>query len=112
MTKLITINGKSYKAADFDINLICDFEDAGISMSDIGKKMIGTIRMYVASCIGCDLKTAGLEISNHLRNGGTLDEIAQIMSDMMEDSDFFREEQQSKETSNQPRTRKKKSEEE
>lgn len=112
MTKLLTINGKSYKAAPFDLNLICDFEDNGISFDAIEGKMFNVIRLYVAISVGVDVRKAGLMLSEHLENGGSLEEIASVMSEMMEDSGFFRGKQESEETSNQPRTRKKKSAEE
>ena len=35
MTKLLILNGKSYKAAPFDVNLVCDFEETGIALEDI-----------------------------------------------------------------------------
>ena len=112
MDRLLTINGKNYKAAEFDVNFMCEMEDNGIQIEDIDKNMFKTIRMYVALSMGVDVKTAGNEISAHMKNGGKLEEISDVMSKMMEDSDFFRTEPKDSETTSQPRTRKKKTESE
>ena len=112
MDRLLTINGKSYKAADFDLNLICDFEDRGISLDDISNKMFNVIRQYVASSMNTDPKTAGREISEHLANGGSLEEISDIMSAAMEDSGFFRTAQKKQASASPKGARKKKAESE
>lgn len=112
MDRLIQINGKTYKAAEFDINLICDFEDMGISLDDISNKMFNVIRQYVASSMGVDVKTAGLEITEHMKNGGELKDISDAMSGAMEDSGFFRTASTDKTPTDSTRTRKKKTESE
>ena len=112
MQRLLTINGKSYKAAEFDVNFMCDMEDNGIQLEDIDKKMFKMIRMYVALSMGVDPVEAGKAISEHMKNGGTLEEISNVMSQMMEDSDFFRTEPKDKTSGSQSRTRKKKTESE
>ena len=38
MTKLFTVNGKSYRAKEFDFNFLCDLEDQNLSLEDIDKK--------------------------------------------------------------------------
>ena len=112
MDRLLTINGKSYKATEFDLNLLCDFEDAGISLDSIDSKMFNVIRQYVASSMNTDVKTAGREISEHLKNGGTLEDISDVMSDMMNDSGFFRTKSENPQTGDSTRTRKKRAESE
>ena len=107
MNRLLKINGKTYKAAEFDVNFMCEMEDNGIGLDEIDKKMFKTIRMYVALSMGVDPVTAGKEISEHMKNGGTLEEISETMSQMMQDSDFFRTEQKNKDQTSQARTRKK-----
>lgn len=112
MDRLLTINGKSYKAAEFDINLVCDFEDSGISLDDINKKMFSVLRQYVATSMGVDAKTAGREMGEHVKNGGTIDDAMNVMSDMMSDSAFFRTKQTNSKTGDTKRTRTKKTESE
>lgn len=112
MQRLLTINGKSYKAAEFDVNFICEMEDNGIQLDEIDKKMFKTIRMYAALSMGVDVVTAGKELSEHMKNGGSLEEVSNAMSQMMEESDFFRTESKNKDQGSQKRTRAKKTESE
>ena len=112
MDRLITLNGRSYKAAEFDLNLLCDFEDRGITVEQIDGKMFNVIRQYVASSMGVDAKTAGIEISKHLENGGSLEDLAEQMNAAMEDSGFFRSISKSENSTTPKGTRKKKSESE
>lgn len=112
MTKLLILNGKSYKAAPFDVNLVCDFEESGISLEDIENKMFSVLRAYVAASVGCDIRTAGRIMSEHVNNGGALEDIAEVMTVAMNESGFFRDQQTSEETPTPARTRKKKAENE
>ena len=45
MDRLLTINGKNYKAAEFDVNFMCEMEDNGIQIEDIDKNMFKTINV-------------------------------------------------------------------
>lgn len=112
MNRLLTINGKSYKPAEFDVNFVCEMEDMGIALDQMENKMFNTVRAYVALSMGVDAKTAGKEISEHIRNGGSLDDISDAMTQMMEESDFFRPTQKGSDTTSQKRTRTKKAESE
>lgn len=108
MNKTFTINGKEYKAKAFDFNLICDFEDMGISLADIGNKPMSVIRAYFGLCTGKGRDYAGKEMEGHIIAGGSFDELMQAMSDAMEESDFFRnltENNAEKNTKNQSKTR-------
>ena len=86
----ITINGKNYNAKPFDFNLVCDLEDLGIAIADLGRKPMVTLRAYVALCMSKDLAVAGKEIEKHLASGGNFEEAIKVMSEEMESSDFFR----------------------
>ena len=112
MDRLLTLNGKSYKAAEFDLNLICDFEERGISLEDIGKKMFSVVRQYVAASMGVEPYVAGKEITTFIENGGEFEYIANVMDSAINDSGFFRTPPKSKTSASQKGTRKKKSEDE
>ena len=112
MERLLTINGKTYKAADFDINFMCDMEDRGVSLEDIDSKTFNIIRIYAALSMGTDVVTAGKEMTEHLKNGGDLEDISNVMSEMMKDSGFFRQKSKSEKTGDTTRTRKTKKESE
>lgn len=88
--KTFTVNGKEYKAKEFDFNLMCDLEDMGISIADVEKKPTVALRAYFALCTGKGKDFAGKEIGEHIVNGGSLEDVANVMTEAMENSDFFR----------------------
>lgn len=90
MTKIFNVNGKSYKAREFDFNLLCDLEEQGLSLEDIDKKPMSLIRTYLAFCADITKEQAGKEIESHLENGGKFDDVVSAMSDQMNNSGFFR----------------------
>ena len=97
MTKIFTVNGKSYKAKEFDFNFMCDLEDQNLSLEDIDKKPMSLIRAYLAFSAGITKEDAGKEIEAHLVNGGKFNDVVEIMSAQMQDSGFFRSFRESKE---------------
>lgn len=88
--KTFNVNGKEYKAKAFDFNLICDLEDMGISMEEVGNKPMSVLRAYFGLCAGKGKEFAGKEMEAHIIGGGTFDDVMTAMSDEMEKSDFFR----------------------
>lgn len=110
MDRLLKINGRTYKAAEFDVNFMCEIEDNKIKLDEIDQNMFKILRLYVALSMGVDPVEAGKAISEHLKNGGALEDISDVMSDMMDESDFFRSEQKNKDQTSSARTRKKKAE--
>lgn len=87
---MFKVNGTEYNAKPFDFNLVCDLEDMGVSLDDMGTKKMSAIRGYFALCAGEDKEFAGKEINEHFINGGEIDGIVGAMSKEMEASDFFR----------------------
>lgn len=88
--KKFTVNEKEYVTKTFDFNLVCDLEDMGISMSEIAKKPMSTVRAYFTLCTGKDKEFAGKEMEQHIINGGNFDDVIAVMNEEMEKSDFFR----------------------
>lgn len=88
--KTFKVNGKEYKAKEFSFNLVCDLEDMGVSLEQAENKPMSMVRAYFALCTGKGKEYAGKEMEQHLINGGTFDEIMNVMTDEMEKSDFFR----------------------
>lgn len=86
----ITVNGNSYKAKELDFNFLCELGENGIEMTEIGNKLMQTLRVYIAYCMGVDAETAGNEISNHCINGGNMTELIEVLNDKAQNSDFFR----------------------
>ena len=90
MTKLFTVNGKSYKAKEFDFNFLCDLENKNLSLEDIDRKPLSLIRAYLAFSGNMTEEVAGREVEAHLENGGEFKDIVDAMSEQMKDSGFFR----------------------
>lgn len=88
--KTFTLNGKTYPREELGYNSLCDFEEMGISISDIKDKSMSFIRAYIAMCLNVDPKVAGKEIEAHLMNGGTMKVITDAVNDAVENSGFFR----------------------
>ena len=90
MTKTFEVNGKIYKAKDFNFNLLCDLEEQGLSLDDVEKKPMSLVRTYFMFCAGLSKENAGLEIEQHVEKGGEFTDIVEIISQQMQDSGFFR----------------------
>lgn len=87
----ITINNRDYKAKEFDFNFLCLLGENNIEVGEIGKKVIPSLRCYIAYCMGADVETAGEEFNKHvIANGGGFEEIMEVFSAKAEESDFFR----------------------
>jgi len=88
--RTFNVNGRLYKAVPFTFNTLADLEDMGISLEDMRKKPMATLRAYFALCAGGDAAYAGQELQAHMIAGGNLESISAAMAAEMEDSDFFR----------------------
>ena len=98
--KRFEINGKEYIAKAFDFNLMCDIEDMGLSISDMGKKNMSFTRAYFSLCAGQGKEISGKELEQHMINGGSIDDFVSVMNEEMEKSDFFRSLNKTEETEN------------
>lgn len=84
-----TINGKEYKAKPFDFNTVCDLEDMGISLEEMGSKRLSSTRAYFVLCSGLSKEKAGKEIEQQYIKYGELNEINEALNKEMDASDFF-----------------------
>lgn len=84
-----TINNRVYQAKEIDFNFICMLEVEGIPLTRIGKSFMNVYKVYVAYCMDADTEIAGNEINQHMINGGNLNELTEILSRKMDESDFF-----------------------
>ena len=87
--KTVKINGNNYPILTLDVNMLCDLEDMGISISEIKGKSMSFIRAYVAKCIGEDAETAGKELNQHFVNGGKMEDIMNVIKEVIDESGFF-----------------------
>lgn len=88
--RTFTLNNITYTALPFGFNTICDLEDLGVSLEDMNTKPLSMVRAYIGLCIGKDKVFTGKQIEEHMINGGTLQDVISVMSEEMNDSDFFR----------------------
>ena len=88
--KSFTVNGVDYVAKDFNFNTVCDLEDMGVALADIGNKPMSMLRAYISICSGRDMEFAGEQIEQHIIKGGNFEDVMQIISEKMEESGFFR----------------------
>lgn len=89
MKRTFTINGKEYEAVKFGINTICDMEEIGVSITDLKGKNFAALRAYLALCMKKRKDVAGDELESHVINGGSLEELGEIMGKEVEESGFF-----------------------
>jgi len=89
----LTINGNSYQAREIDFNFFCALEDNNIKIADIDQNVFKTARCYAAYCMGVNQDIVGEELSKHAVKAGNMDilnEIYEVFSKKLGESDFFR----------------------
>ena len=96
---MVTINGKQYPLKEVTYNFMCDLEDKDIKLKDIQEKPFRFIRLYLSYCMGASDEVAGDELQAHAANGGNFDDLTQGMTEAIENSAFFRAQQQTTKTS-------------
>ena len=87
--KNITINGKEYKIKPIDFSAICQLEELGLDVTNVGKQTFTTLRALASHTMGVDVEVAGREIEKHLSNGGKIEDFRPLFNNLA-DSDFFR----------------------
>lgn len=92
----MNINGKTYKVPELDFNAICELEDMGVVLTDMDKKVLTTVRGFLALSMGSDMETAGKELGDHLASGGTIDDMVKEINKAVSESGFFQALSQSK----------------
>lgn len=95
---VFVVNGKTYTAKEFGFNFLCDLEEMGISIEQAQNKPMSMVRAYFAACANTTKEIAGQEMQAHIIKGGKLDSIMDAMGKAMEESDFFRNQQETSET--------------
>ena len=99
MTHILTIKldsgDKQFPTKDLDFyNLVCELEGAGIDVMSLTDgnlertKIFSTMRALLAVLINVQAETAGSYLSQHIKNGGALDDIMTAFTDAMSDAGF------------------------
>lgn len=84
------INGKTYKAKDITFNFMCFLEEKDLPIEQIESKPMKFGREYLAYCGGLTSEQAGMEIDEHVINGGELSVLYDAMGEALDNSGFFR----------------------
>ena len=87
------INGVEYETKDLDFtNILCDLEDMDIDIMAMNTDKMkpfnlcrGIISVYTGEK---DLRKCGKLLSEHLKNGGSLDDILDPFTEAMEEAGF------------------------
>lgn len=88
---MIKINGKEYEEKEFDFAALAKLEECGCSFEDLKEveKPMALVIGLVAWILDCKKKKAVEEINQHIKNGGSLAELYNIL-DSAKDSDFLK----------------------
>lgn len=88
---------KEIKTKELDFtNVMCDLEDHGVDVMGLlneetreKMKVFSTMRAIMATITGTkDLETAGKMFSEHLKNGGSMDDIMNTFTEVMASAGF------------------------
>ncbi len=83
------INDREYVIPELNFNAMCRLEEMGASFTDMDKKVLSTVRAFLALAMGGDIEEAGMEIEKHIASGGGFDEMMKDISRAVEESGFF-----------------------
>ena len=65
-------------------------EEMGASLTDAKNRSMSLIRAYLAITMNVPEEMAGSELEKHVVDGGTIDGIAEAMTEAIDESGFFR----------------------
>lgn len=88
--RTFVLNGIEYKAVPFGFNTVCDLEEQGVSLEDMNNKPLSMVRAYIGLCLGKGGVFSGEQIEKHIIGGGNLADVIAVMTEEMNESDFFR----------------------
>lgn len=89
----VIINGKEYKVPELDFDAVCELEERGVNILNMGEniKVASMVRGVTAWIMGTDLKTASAELQEHIQNGGNIMDILNALNASADDSGFFKQ---------------------
>lgn len=85
----MNINGKTYKVPELDFNAMCELEEMGVVLTDMDKKVLTTVRGFLALAMGSDMEIAGKELEEHLASGGNIEAMVEEINKAVSESGFF-----------------------
>ena len=90
---MFEFNGKQIKL-ELSYNATCEMEEIGVSMTDLEKKPLATIRAFIYVALkklnrGITVQQAGEELETYFSNGGSIEELSNAIQKAVENSGFF-----------------------
>jgi hypothetical protein len=87
---MFTLNGKQHQDIELTFNDVCNLQEKGIDIANLtAKNALPTIRGIIALRFGGNDVLAGQEIEQHIMNGGSFEDLAEIIKKAVEGSGFF-----------------------
>lgn len=89
--KTFTINKKVYQSREVTFGDMRTLERMGINVFAMGdeSQIFNTISGFLAMYTGLSLDEMDNEINEHLINGGSIEELAEVMNEALKESRFF-----------------------
>lgn len=94
------INGKTYTVPELDFNAMCELEDMGVVINEMDKKVMTTVRGFLALAMNSDMESAGRELEEYIASGGKMETIVEEMNRAVSESGFFQALSQKAKTEN------------
>lgn len=87
--KTFEMNGKIISPKPITFNTICELEERGFDISDLGSHTMSFIRVFVSIWGNMELNKAGDEIEQYLVDGGDISVITDAITEAVNESGFF-----------------------
>lgn len=87
--KTFKFNGETVTPRALTFNDICQLEEMGVDISEIGSHTMSFMRAFLALWINKSLKEAGDMIEEHVAKGGEISVLMDAITVAMNESGFF-----------------------
>lgn len=94
------INGKTYTVPELDFNAMCELEEMGVVLNEMDKKVLTTVRGFLALAMNSDMENAGRELEEYIVSGGKIEAIVEEINRAVSESGFFQALSQKAKTEN------------
>ena len=86
----MTINGKEYTRPILNFVNMAKLENWGFSLDKMADRPLGFLSAFVALALDGTPEDGAQAIDEHIKNGGTLDDLTAELNKSIEESSFFK----------------------
>lgn len=86
----MTINGKEYNRPTLNFANMTKLENWGISLDKMADRPLGFLSAFVALALDGTQEDGAQAIDEHIKGGGTLDDLTAELNKSIEESNFFK----------------------